>query len=167
MNDLEQFKKEAIQRGLCEEYKERWDRLNTKRQAIDMISCSQGAQYFISAKAIGIAPSNEYIIDNFGKYINGYYTSLVHTSMNYSAQWYIEYDGTLIPESLFTYILDSNINVNIENIAAYHLTFAGNTNVHLRIKSDVIVYIDVYGDNVKISGDKHLARIRQKEYNLK
>jgi len=167
MNELEKFKQESVKLGLCEEYRERWDKLQTKRQCIDMISTCQGAQYFISAKHIGIAPTNEFILDEYGRYINGYYTSMVQTSMNYSSQWYIEYDGTLIPESLFTYMLDCNVSINISDSNAYHFTFAGNTNVNLRIFSGAIVYIDVYGDNVKISGDTDKVKIRKKDYNLK
>lgn len=167
MNELEKFKQESIKLGLCEEYQERWDKLKTKRQCIDMISTCQGAQYFISAKHLGIAPTNEYILNEYNRYINGYYTSLVETSMNYSSQWYIEYEGTLIPEALFTYLLDCDVNINVNEQSAYHLTFAGNTSVHIRNFSGAIVYIDVYGDNVKITGDRDKVKIRQKDYNLK
>jgi hypothetical protein len=167
MNELEKFKQESIKLGLCEEYRERWEKLNTKRQCIDMISTCQGAQYFISAKNLGIAPSNEYIINEYNRYINGYYTSTVQTSMNYSSQWYIEYEGTLIPESLFTYFLDCDVTINVNEVAAYHFTFAGNTKVKLRNFSGSIVYIDVYGDNVTIVGDKDKVKIRKKDYNLK
>ena len=167
MNELEKFKENAIKRGLCEEYQERWNKIATKRQAIDMISTCQGSQYFISAKYLGIAPTNEFILNEYGRYLNGYYTSTVQTSMNYSSQWYIEYDGVFIPESLFTYFLDCNITINVIEHRAYHFVFAGKSNVNLRICDGAIVYIDVYGENVRISGNKEVARIRQKDYNLK
>lgn len=167
MNELEKFKETAIERGLCDEYKERWDKIATKRQAIDMISTCQGSQYFISAKHLGIAPSNEYILNEYGRYLNGYYTSTVQTSMNYSSQWYIEFDGTLIPETLFTYCLDCDMTINIIDERAYHFTFAGKSNINLRICSGAIVYIDTYGEDVNISGNKELVKIRKKDYNLK
>jgi len=165
MNELENFKKSAFKIGLCDEYKSIWSNVKSKSQCIDMISSCQGAQYFISAKNSGIAPTNEYILNEFGSYINGGYIAKVS---DYDTQWYIENKEDVNVNTLFTYVLDSKCVFNLCGGKVFHITFAGKSDVTLNIDKDTIVYVDIFGESVTLNGDvSKIKRIRNKEYSLK
>lgn len=167
MSELENFKDNAIRLGLCEEYKEKWQRLSTKRQAIDMISSCQGAQYFIAAKHENIAPTNEFILSEYSHYLNGRYTATIHTNAIYTSQWYIENKEEVKLSSLFNYFLDCECSIITEADSAHNLTFAGNSVINLVVGHNSIVYVNVYGSNVVINGDTSKVIIKNKQYNLK
>ena len=70
MIDLEQFKKNAIERGLCQGYTDKWTSEKSNRELFEIACDANGAEFMAASVAEGWGVSPEYFAKKFKAYIN-------------------------------------------------------------------------------------------------
>lgn len=73
MIDLEQFKKNAIERGLCQGYTDKWTSEKSNRELFEIACDANGAEFMATSVAEGWGVSPEYFAKKFKAYVNGKY----------------------------------------------------------------------------------------------
>lgn len=93
MNNIEDFFRNALNRGLCERGARIWEHCNSKKALIDFALGSWGAEYLCKAivEGWGISPTS--IEEDFAPFINGRYT---RNKDGYSSQIYCLPDADII-----------------------------------------------------------------------
>lgn len=97
MNELETFYKNALIGSLCEplcdEYKGKWRACNGDKERLISLSMNQQAiPYFATYCRMGKGVSKDYILREFGEYINGYTIENADDIKGYTYSLYVDYD---------------------------------------------------------------------------
>lgn len=90
MNDMHSFKENAAERGICPDFKDKWDKCQSKKQAFDIGMHVQGVPYICRSIVEKWGLSPEYIATRFSAFINGRYVS---QQAGYDSETYCMYDG--------------------------------------------------------------------------
>lgn len=122
------FRRNAKRLGLCKSFSERWDNCRSKLQLYKLACDVNSLAYIAETVANGYGLSQDYIIKEFGQFINGKcisdadgYTSCIYCepdelnlSINTTAALVIGYNGTIyIPKYRICEIYLCNSHVHI------------------------------------------------------
>ena len=98
MDEMLEFRKNALQgvvtkQPLCKEYRMEWMKsLNDKEKLVTLVMRQQSCPYFAHHCYTGGGLSRDYILRNFGEYINGYTIKDADCVEGYTYGLYVGYD---------------------------------------------------------------------------
>ena len=87
MVGLLDFKRIAIEHGICDKYREKWDSCKYKRDIVKIATDAQGVEFFADSIAFGWGLSKEYILREFSAFINGNYLVIEN---GYTSEMFID-----------------------------------------------------------------------------
>lgn len=160
MSDLLRFKKEAIDKGLCKEYRDKWDRAKSKKDLIDIALDANGIEYMAEMLSGEWGLTPEYICEEFAEYINGAYT---RGKDGYKTAMYVKYEGEIIASCTAYLIVSCDVDIKIPENCVCRIFVCADSNVIVDCEGDCEVYY--YGRRTQISeilgsGDVRLIGIK-------
>lgn len=164
MITLKQFRENARNENLCEEYTQIWDSCKSKKQTMDMCLGVKGMDYVCDAYAKGWGMDKEAFTTEFKNFING---KFVYDAEGYSSEMYCGFNGNVEIKTNCLMILDSDVVFTVQNGFSYQIFASGRCN--LTFKGNAKIYLFTYGEkgNIKISGDsdiRHKHKTKRDEY---
>ena len=164
MVTLEQFRANAEQEGICENYALLWDKAGSKKQLMDIAMSAQGADFLCDSIAKGWGLSPEEIVAKFKRYINGVYTH--EAESGYTSVLYCKYYGAIDAEDTLVILIDCDVTINVLDWAVCSIYATGNTNIS--IIGGGRVRLLAYGNKAdvtveSVSEDCKFKRIQKKE----
>lgn len=127
-----ELKRKALAMGLCGEYGEKWADAATQKELVDLASDINGADFLCSSVAKGWGLSKDFLLRNFGDYINGRYVSRHGGTKGYTSEVFIGCDGEIRARATILIILYSNVTVYVPENHACRVFAAGNTNIAIQ-----------------------------------
>ena len=136
MITLEQFKSNAIERGICKMVDD-WNNANSKKQLMDVCLSAKGMPYVADAIAAGWGVSPEIIVKDFHRFNDGRYVrdmdgytsamwcwptdSIIHVDT--TCALIINHKGTVVVDRPITelHIVNSDVIVKGQGVAKVHL----------------------------------------------
>lgn len=162
MIDLQTYKKNAHEHGICAEYAQRWDMCLSKRQLMDMCLSVKAVDYLCDSIAKGWGISPVYLSADFNAFINGKYVS---EQKGYTSKMYCRFKGDMDADTTLVVVIDSDVDINLPKYAVCEVYCTGNCNIrfHGDGKAKVICY--GFHDNIKVKNDAscNIKRIDKKE----
>ncbi len=152
-NELLKLKRNAVMLGLCGQYKDLWNGCKSKKDLIDTAIDVNGIEFMADSIAFDWGLSKEFILTEFGEYINGKYQ---RNRDGYSSELCAGVKNNTISVrstlNLFAYCDDVTIFIPEGRFCRIYL--AKCSNVH--IKNDGKFELVVYGEcgNIVIDGQK-------------
>lgn len=165
MSELLDMKRRAISLGLCGEYKRLWDGAASKRELMDIALDPNGISFLCDGFEFGWGLRKEYLLDEFGGYVNGRYVSRhKNGSGEYTSEMYVLMEGIEISaRSSLLLIAGCKCDVLIGA--------SGYSEIHVCSGSDVTLHceghcvVNIYGDSSKVSvkgkGDTRIETVKR------
>lgn len=142
MVDLEKFRENARNEGICDRYAVLWDGCGSKKGLMDLALTSQGIDFVCDGIAKGWGISVEEIERRFGRYINGAY---VHEDDGgYSSVMYCGYEGSIDVGTTLVVLIDSDVVLSIPDWLVCDIYASGK--VSISIVGGGRVRLIAYGD---------------------
>ena len=150
LNELLTLKRNAVMLGLCGKYKAEWDEAKGKKDLVDMALDANGVEFMAKSVAEGWGLSKDYILDNFGDYVNGKY---VRDKDGYTSEIYVGYGGDILQRATLNLFVRCNTSILVPEGSVCKIYVCGVSNVRINCAGKCYVY--VYGgyNDVKYSGD--------------
>lgn len=126
--DLEQFRKNADNNNLCDEYARIWDGCKSKRQLMDMALGAKGVDYICDTIAKGWGISPEELEARFAPFINGRYVS---EQKGYSSKMYCRYSGEITADTTLLCLIDTDASVYLPDNTIVEIYITGKSSVTL------------------------------------
>lgn len=122
------FYKNALTENLCHDYKGLWQAANGSKEKLVCLSLQQQAiPYFADFCYRGKGLSKDYILQEFGDYINGKYIAQDCDDVHgYTYGLYVDYNGILSISDDVSHIMWSNISQAIVNAHKCHILYISN-----------------------------------------
>lgn len=162
MIDLEQFKKNALARGLCENYTSMWSDEKGKRQLFELACDANSVEYMAKSLSEGWGLSPEFISDKFKAYINGKYTCEYKNDKGhgYTSAMLCEFiENTFEVDTTLLCVLSSKTDLIIKPNSLCKIYIAGDSMINIKIGANSRCYLYVYGGNPLITGDVTNPRV--------
>lgn len=162
MIDLEQFKKNAIERGLCQGYTDKWTSEKSNRELFEIACDANGAEFMAASVAEGWGVSPEYFAKKFKAYVNGKYICEYKNDKGhgYTGAMLCEYnDDNFEVSTTLLCILDSNTDLKIKTNHFCKIFIAGDSRIDISIGANSRCFIYVYGGSPLITGDVINSRV--------
>lgn len=140
MVDLNKFRQNATQNGICGEYSTLWDSCLSKKEMADLGLSAKGLDYLCNAIAKGWGISPELLSKTFKNYINGKY----RLEKGYTSALYCLYNEDIVCETTALGLVNCNVSVIVPEYHICKIYATANTNITLSGKGEVIVI--AYGD---------------------
>lgn len=159
--DLKQYRENARERNLCEEYTKIWDSRKTLKQVFDMAMSSKGVDYLCASIAENWGISPEIIAEKFSPFVNNGHIS---EQNGYNSMMYCLYNGIIDARSTVLAIISSDVIVDIPETNICEIYAVCKCRIELRGKGRCVVVC--YGDenDVEIVGScGNMKRIQKKE----
>lgn len=155
-NELLTLKRNAVLLGLCDRYKTEWNEAKDKKDLVDMALDANGVEFMAKSVAEGWGLSKDYILDNFGDYVNGSY---VRDKGGYTSEIYVGYGGDILQRATLNLLVGCDTSVLVPEGSMCKIYVCGMSDV--RIKCVGKCYVYVYGgyNDVKYSGDVTVEEI--------
>lgn len=156
MIDLQQFKKNALARGLCENYTSMWSDEKGKRQLFELACDANSVEYMAKSLSEGWGLSPEFISDKFKAYINGKYICEYKNDKGHG------YTSTMLcnfEEESFDVtttllcVLSSKTQLYINPNHLCKIYISGESYIDLKLGENSRCYLYVYGGEPMITGD--------------
>lgn len=146
-NELLRMKRYALAHGLCGRYTKRWDEAVSPKDLIDLASDANGLAFLAEGFAYGWCPSEGYVMEVFGDYINGDYIS---RHGGYTSEiWCGDRDGEDVRiYATAALVAHCSMSIWIPEFDVKRMYVTGNTD--LDIDCGGVAYVSVYGDSVKL-----------------
>ena len=156
LNELLTLKRNAVLLGLCDEYKTEWNEAKDKKDLVDMALDANGVEFMAKSVAEGWGLSKDYILGNFGDYVNEGY---VRDKGGYTSKLYVDYGGDIFQPATLNLLIECNTSVLIPEGSVCKIYVCGRTYVRINCVGKCYVY--VYGgyNDVKYSGDVTVEEI--------
>ena len=144
------FKRNAVLLGLCDEYKAAWNSVKSRKDLVDLALDANGVEFMAKSVAEGWGLSKEYILDNFGDYVNEGY---VRDKGGYTSKLYVDYGGDIFAPATLNLLVGCNTSVLVPEGSVCKIYVCGKTYVRVNCMGKCYVY--VYGgyNNVKYHGE--------------
>lgn len=142
-SELLELKRKALENGLCDKYKVIWDGCHTKRDLVNTALDSNGVEFMADSIAFGWGLSKEYLMREFGEYMNGYYQ---RSKGGYTGELYVGAHGVVKLKSTITlvaYCDDLEIDVPEHFIGQVYI--CGGSKVRIENMGTIELY--EYGTN--------------------
>lgn len=110
MNDLLQFKKNAKERELCENYTSEWNNSKSKKDLVKIATDSNGAPYMCESITAGWGLSADYINNNFNDYCDG---SKIE-QRGYTSSMLCKFNDIYKNTSTILLVINCNCNIEID-----------------------------------------------------
>lgn len=156
LNELLTLKRNAVMLGLCDEYKAEWNEAKDKKNLVDMALDANGVEFMAKSVAEGWGLSKDYILGNFGDYVNEGY---VRDKGGYTSKLYVDYGGDIFQPATLNLLIGCNTSVLVPEYSVCKIYVCGMSNVRINCAGKCYVY--VYGgyNDVKYSGDVTVEEI--------
>lgn len=146
-DDLLSMKRYALAHGLCGRYAGLWDNASSPKDLVDMASDANGMSFMAEGFADGWCPPEEYVVRNFGDFINGAYVS---RHKGYTGEiWCGERSGRYVDASAASVLVahcDMTLVVPARKVCAVYVSGVSD----VLVDCDGTAFVKVYGDNVKL-----------------
>lgn len=173
MIDLKQFKNNAISRGLCSGYTDKWSDEKSKKELFELACDANSVSYMAESISEGWGLSPEFISEKFKAYINGKYICMYKNDKGngYTSLMLCDFreDSFNITTTLAC-ILSSKTTLNIKPFHICRLYVSGNSEITINLGENSICFIYVYGNSVihsckedVLEGRVHIERVEKKE----
>lgn len=138
MDDMERFRRNAEKLGLCDTFAQRWSNCKSKKQLYDLACDINSLSYMAEMIAKGYGLSSDYLVKEFGQFLNGKCTYKSRED-GYTSQMYCQYDGSEIEVKTTALLLIDVHNVRIvaDRICEIYMV---NSEVEIVGRSHAIVY---------------------------
>lgn len=146
MNEILRLKNDSLRLGLCEKYKELWDKSENKDDLIEIATDVNGAEFLAMSHADGWGLTPEYIQREFGDYINGKWR---REKDGYTSELYVRYDGDIEQKSTLITLLDCTSTVYVPKYSGGYIYVSGESTVTIR--NDSLTNVTVYGDKAVVT----------------
>lgn len=156
MIDLEQFKNNAIARGLCENYTEMWSDEKSKRQLFELACDANSVEYMAKSLSEGWGLSPEFISDKFKAYINGKYICEYKNDKGhgYTSAMLCDFEGESFEvNTTLLCVLSSKTGLHIKPNHLCKIYVSGESYIDLKLGENSRCYLYVYGGEPMIIGD--------------
>lgn len=145
---LVDLKRKSILMGLCEKYREKWDACASKKQLVDMALDSNGIEFMADAIAFGWGLSKEYLMQEFGEFMNGFYR---RQEEGYASEMYIGAHEVLSAESTLLLIgYCDDIEIEIPEHAVCRIYICGGSSVRIENNGKVELLVYGAGNNIVV-----------------
>lgn len=156
MIDLTQFKKNAIERGLCEDYTAMWSNDKSRKQLFELACDANSVDYMAKSLYEGWGLSPEYISDKFKSYVNGKYICEYENDKGhvYTSTMLCQFneDRFEVTTTLLC-VLESKTSLVIKPNSLCKIYVAGDSAIDISIGANSRCYIYAYGGDTLITGD--------------
>lgn len=161
MVKLEDFKANALEKGICDEYIELWNKCINRKDIIDMTLSVKAIDYLCDAIAKGWGISSQEIVRKFSPYINGKY--VCSNAKGYTCELCCQLNGSFLCKTTLLGVIDSNLVINVPQNHICEI-YVVNSNITIVGKGRAIVITYGNYDDVTIDSDCdiHLKRIHKK-----
>lgn len=146
MSSILDFKREAIAKGLCKQYRTRWDNAQSKKDLMDIALDANGIEYMAEMLNEGWGLTPGYICKEFADYINGRYEKSYN---GYKTAMYVMYDGELTASCTAYLLASCNMKVVIPENCVCRLFICAGSNITIDCEGDCEVYC--YGDRSQVN----------------
>lgn len=126
------LKRKALAMGLCGKYNEKWADATTQKELVDLATDINGADFLCASVAKGWGLSRDFLLQNFGDYINGRYVSAHGEKKDYTSEVFIGCDGEIRARTTIIIVLYSDVTVYVPKNHACRIFAAGNTNIGIQ-----------------------------------
>lgn len=137
MSSILDFKREAIAKGLCKQYRNKWDNAQSKKDLVDIALDANGIEYMAEMLNEGWGLTPEHIHKEFADYINGRYEKKHN---GYKTAMYVMYNGELTTSCTAYLLASCNIKVVIPKNCVCRLFICAGSNVMIDCEGDCEVY---------------------------
>lgn len=167
MIGLEEFRNNAIARGLCEGYTHMWSDSQTKYQLFKLACDANSVEFMAKSLSEGWGLSTDFIEDKFGSYINGKciceyknkkgngYTSTMLCKLCKDS---FEVNTTLLC------VLDTKTILDIPDYLFCKIYIAGDSQIEIKLGECSRCDIYVYGGQPLLLGDLDKDRVKIVRY---
>ena len=143
--------------GLCGQYKTMWDACRNKKDLIDMALDANGVEFMADSIEFGWGLSKEYLIKEFGDFINGKYQ---RNRGGYKSRMYVGYEEDITIDSTITLLVGCKGKVIIPYGIINNIYICGGCDID--VKNDGVVYLYAYGSSNKVHEDGNAEVIQCK-----
>ena len=159
MDELELFKKRALEHGLCDELGQRLNECKTRKNYIDLVLGSKGIDYFFDAVNKGWGLPISYIDEVFKPLVNGKYISVQD---GYNSMLYCEHNNTFIEAetTIIGLINCKNLGVTVPKNLTVHIYLVGCEDILINGEGSCVV--NSYGKNGILKPSVGSIKIKQK-----
>lgn len=158
---LEEYRENARNNNLCDEYSTIWDNCKSHKQIMDMALGVKGVDYLCDTIAKGWGISPEVIIDKFGRFINGKYVS---QQKGYTSKMFCLYDGKVVTDTTIICLISSNILLYLPPNSMSEIYVTGKCNIEVQGEGRCAFVCYGNENDIVISGDnKSYKRVNKKE----
>lgn len=146
--------------GLCGQYKTMWDACRNKKDLIDMALDANGVEFMADSIAFGWGLSKEYLMKEFGDFINGKYQ---RNKGGYKSRMYVGYEGDITIDSTITLLVGCKGKVIVPCSMVGNIYICGGCDID--VKNDGVVYLYEYAGNNNVHKDENVEITQHKESN--
>ena len=150
LNELLTLKRNAVMLGLCDRYKAEWDEAKDKKDLVDLALDANGVEFMAKSVAEGWGVSKDYILDNFGDYVNGKY---VREKGGYTSELYVGYGGDNLQRATLNLFVGCDTSILVPEGSVCKIYVCGRSNVRLKCAGKCYVYMYGGYNRVEYSGD--------------
>lgn len=130
-----ELKRKAVAMGLCGDYKTKWDNAMTIKQLLDIASDINGADFLCASVAKGWGLSKDFLLKNFGEYLNGKYKANI--DRGYDSEIFVGYTGKIVANAtILTILYADNVNIRIPKNHMCRIFAACNTKLEILCEGD-------------------------------
>lgn len=162
MNELINLKAKALNLGLCEEYKNKWNAAVDKSDLIKMALDAKGIDFMADSISNGWGVSAEFLKKKFPEYINGI---IIKNPDGYTSSMFVKQKTKIEVKSTLTLLVSCDCDVIVEEDKMTNLYVCGQSSVNVLCNGYCQIYL--YGDSAvaKMSGSGkwHTKRIKNSE----
>lgn len=144
--------------GLCGQYKTMWDACRNKKDLMNMALDANGVEFMADSIAFGWGLSKEYLMKEFGDFINGKYQ---RNKGGYKSRMYVGYEGDITIDSTITLLVGCKGKVIVPCSMVGNIYICGGCDID--VKNDGVVYLYTYADNNKVHKNGKTEVIQWKE----
>lgn len=146
--------------GLCGQYKTMWDACRNKKDLIDMALDANGVEFMADSIAFGWGLSKEYLMKEFGDFINGKYQ---RNKGGYKSRMYVGYEEDITIDSTITLLVGCKGKVIVPCSMVGNIYICGGCDID--VKNDGVVYLYEYAGNNNVHKDENVEITQHKESN--
>lgn len=167
MIGLEEFRNNAIARGLCENYTHMWSDSQTKYQLFKLACDANSAEFMAKSFSEGWGLSTDFIEDKFSSYING---KCICEYKNKKGNGYTStmlckyFNDSFEVNSTLICVLDSKTILTIPDRHFCKIYLSGDSQIEIKLGECSRCDIYVYGGQPLLLGELDIDRVIIKRY---
>lgn len=145
LSEILRMKRSAVALGLCGRYRSGWDSAVSREDLVRLALDANGAAFLADAMAFGWGLTEEFIIREFGPYINGRH---VVAQDGYTSEMYVGHVGAVKARTTLIFCAGCDISLEVDKLSACEIYCV---RTKMRAACDGFCTINEYGDGNGIS----------------